>query len=50
MANLIGKRAWIGVYCSCCNDRRPKSAQKRREERQWRKDLALEQGVRQQHP
>jgi hypothetical protein len=42
MADMVGKKAWVGVYCSCCNDRRPKGAQKRREEAAWRKELRTE--------
>lgn len=39
---MMGVRAWERVPCSCCNGPRPRSHQRRVEEREWRKELELE--------
>lgn len=31
MARMLGKAAWDGIYCSCCNDRRTNHHQRQRE-------------------
>ncbi|MFC8531909.1 hypothetical protein [Nocardia sp. NPDC057227] len=38
MARMLGKAAWDGLFCHCCNDRRSNHHQRQREEQEWRRE------------
>lgn len=38
MGRIMGRRAWEGFFCHCCNSRRSNSQQRQVEKREWMRE------------